>query len=214
VKRIFDIFFSVVGLILLSPLLMIIAWRIYREDGGPFFYRGERVGLHGKTFRIFKFRTLVVNADRIGGHSTPEDDPRVTRIGRMLRKYKLDELPQLINVLLGEMSLVGPRPEVKPFTDMFTQEEKAILSVRPGITDWASLWNCDQGSLLAGAEDPDKSYLEFIRPTKLRLQLSYAHNHSFLTDLRIILLTLLAIIRPRSRMIVATRRGLELWPHS
>jgi lipopolysaccharide/colanic/teichoic acid biosynthesis glycosyltransferase len=127
-----------------------------------------------------------------------------------LRKYKLDELPQLFNVFLGEMSLVGPRPEVKYYTDMFTEEEKAILNVRPGITDWASLWNSDEGSILAGAEDPDNAYLELIRPTKLKLQLDYAHNQSLLTDLKIILLTLFAIIRPRSRIIMATRRALSL----
>jgi lipopolysaccharide/colanic/teichoic acid biosynthesis glycosyltransferase len=172
------------------------------------FYRGERVGLNGKLFRILKFRTMVVDADKIGGSSTPGDDPRITRIGRTLRKYKLDELPQLFNVLSGKMSLVGPRPEVQRFTDLFTPEERAILTVRPGITDWASLWNADEGSLLAGAEDPDRVYLELIRPTKIRLQLEYARNHSLFTDLKIILLTLWALVRPRSPMIAAARQRL------
>jgi lipopolysaccharide/colanic/teichoic acid biosynthesis glycosyltransferase len=211
-KRMFDIFWAVVGLIILGPLLGWIAWRIYREDGGPVFYRGERVGLNGKPFRIFKFRTMVVDADKIGGSSTPEDDPRITRIGRTLRKYKLDELPQLFNVLSGKMSLVGPRPEVQRFTDLFTPEERAILTVRPGITDWASLWNADEGSLLAGAEDPDRVYLELIRPTKIRLQLEYVHQCSSLTDAKIIFLTLFALIRPRSRMITATRQRLGFQP--
>jgi lipopolysaccharide/colanic/teichoic acid biosynthesis glycosyltransferase len=211
-KRMFDIFWAVVGLIILGPLLGWIAWRIHREDGGPVFYRGERVGLNGKPFRIFKFRTMVVDADKIGGSSTPEDDPRITRIGRTLRKYKLDELPQLFNVLSGKMSLVGPRPEVQRFTDLFTPEERAILTVRPGITDWASLWNADEGSLLAGAEDPDRVYLELIRPTKIRLQLEYVHQCSSLTDAKIIFLTLFALIRPRSRMITATRQRLGFQP--
>jgi lipopolysaccharide/colanic/teichoic acid biosynthesis glycosyltransferase len=207
-KRIFDVIFASLGLILLSPLLLFLAWRIYREDGGPVFYRGERVGRNGAPFRIVKFRTMIVDADKIGGSSTADDDPRITRVGRTLRKYKLDELPQLFNVLSGKMSLVGPRPEVKRFTDLFTPEEKAILTVRPGITDWASLWNADEGSLLAGAEDPDRAYLELIRPTKIRLQLEYAQSRSFITDLKIILLTLFALIRPRSRMITVTRQRL------
>ncbi len=207
-KRIFDLCCSFLGLLILSPLLLVIAWRIHREDGGPAFYRGERVGLHGKPFRIFKFRTMVVNAEKIGGYSTPDDDPRITRIGRKLRKYKIDELPQLFNVLLGEMSLVGPRPEVKRFTNMFTSEEETILTVRPGITDWASIWNPDQGSILAGSEDPDKAYLELIRPTKLKLQQRYARKQSLLTDLKIIFLTLFAIVRPQSRTIMELRREL------
>ncbi len=207
-KRLFDIFWVVVGLIILSPLVGWIAWRIYREDGGPVFYRGARVGRNGVPFRMVKFRTMVVDADKIGGSSTPEDDPRLTRVGRTLRKYKLDELPQLFNVLSGKMSLVGPRPEVQRFTDLFTPEEKVILSVRPGITDWASLWNADEGSLLAGAADPDKVYLERIRPTKIRLQLEYARNHSMFVDFKIILLTLWALVRPRSPMIAAARQRL------
>lgn len=207
-KRLFDIIFAAVGLVFLSPLLLWIAWRIHREDGGPVFYRGERVGKEGVPFRIFKFRTMVVNADKIGGSSTADDDPRITCIGRKLRKHKLDELPQLFNVLLGEMSLVGPRPEVKYYTDMFTEEEKAILSVRPGITDWASLWNPDEGSILLGAEDPDKAYLELIRPNKLKLQLRYARERSLFADLKIIFLTLLALVRPQCRGIMEIRRCL------
>jgi len=133
-KRFFDIVATTIGLILLCPLLFLIAWRIKAEDGGPVFYRGVRVGLHGKPFRIFKFRTMVMDADKIGGFSTSDDDPRITQAGRFLRKYKLDELPQLINVLKGEMSLVGPRPEVKKFTDMYTDDEKVILTYGAGRT--------------------------------------------------------------------------------
>ncbi len=204
-KRIFDIFFSALGLVILSPLWGWIAWCIHREDGGPIFYRGERVGLHGKIFRIFKFRTMVVNADKIGGPSTADDDPRITHIGRKLRKYKLDELPQLLNVFLGNMSLVGPRPEVKCYTDMYTPEQKAILGLRPGITDWASIWNSDEGSILAGAKDPEAAYLELIRPTKVKLQLKYVREQSFVTDLKILCVTLAVIVNSEAHLEAAKR---------
>jgi lipopolysaccharide/colanic/teichoic acid biosynthesis glycosyltransferase len=205
VKRALDILCSATGLVLLSPLWLWIAWRIHREDGGAILYRGERVGLDGKPFHICKFRTMVVNADQIGGPSTAADDPRITRIGRRLRQHKLDELPQLLNVFLGDMSLVGPRPEVKYYTDMFTTEEKAILKVRPGITDWASIWNSDEGSILAGSADPEATYLELIRPTKVKLQLKYVREQSFFTDLRILWETMSVLVSSRSR-IKAVRR--------
>jgi len=207
-KRLFDIAASGLGLLALGPVLILLAILIKLEDGGPVFYRGERVGRHGRGFRIFKFRTMVVHADRIGGPSASDSDPRITRIGRTLRRYKLDELPQLINVLKGEMSLVGPRPEVRHYTDQFTEEEQAILSVRPGISDWASIWNADEGALLAGAEDPEQIYATRIRPTKLRLQLKYVREQSFFTDLKIIFLTALAVARPGSRAIEDLRREL------
>jgi len=194
-KRSFDLVCALLGMIALGPVLAWIAWRIRREDGGPVFYRGLRVGLHGKSFRIFKFRTMVMDAEKQGASSTSDDDTRITRIGKFLRKYKLDELPQLINVLKGEMSLVGPRPEVKRFTDLFSEEERAILTVRPGITDWASIWNSDEGALLKGSLDPDKDYLEKIRPEKIRLQLKYVTERSFWIDLRIIAQTLLKVFR-------------------
>ena len=195
IKRIFDVIVSAIGLIILSPLMLVIAYLIKREDGGPVFYRGVRMGRYGKPFRIYKFRTMVVDAEKLGGPSTADDDPRITRIGRVLRKYKLDELPQLINVLKGEMSLVGPRPEVKFYVDMLSEEEKKlILSVRPGITDWASLWNPDEGVVLAGSDDPEKTYMEKIRPTKIKLQLKYVKERSFWTDLKIIFLTILTVI--------------------
>lgn len=195
IKRIFDVIVSAIGLIILSPLMLIIAYLIEKEDGGPVFYRGVRVGRYGKPFRIYKFRTMVVDAEKLGGPSTADDDPRITRIGRVLRKYKLDELPQLINVLKGEMSLVGPRPEVKFYVDMLSEEERElILSVRPGITDWASLWNPDEGAVLAGSDDPEKTYMEKIRPTKVKLQLKYVKECSFWTDLKIIFLTILTVI--------------------
>ncbi len=194
IKRLFDIVFSIIGLLILSPLFLIIAILIKKEDGGPVFYRGVRVGRYGKPFKIFKFRTMVVDAEKIGGPSTADDDPRLTKIGKKLRKYKLDELPQLINVLKGEMSFVGPRPEVQHYVNMFTEEEKAILTVRPGITDWASLWNPDEGAILAGSPDPEQTYMEKIRPTKLKLQLKYVKEVTFLTDLKIIFFTVLTVL--------------------
>ncbi|PIU83666.1 MAG: sugar transferase [Elusimicrobia bacterium CG06_land_8_20_14_3_00_38_11] len=194
-KRLFDIVFSLVGLIVFSPVLLVIAFLIKKEDGGPVFYRGVRVGRFGNSFRMFKFRTMVVDADRIGGPSTSDDDPRLLKIGKFLRKYKLDELPQLINVLKGEMSFVGPRPEVPFYVNMFTEDEKKILEVKPGITDWASLWNPDEGAILAGSSDPEKTYMEKIRPEKIRLQLKYVREHTFLTDIKIIFQTILKIVR-------------------
>ena len=201
IKRIFDIVCSAGGILVLSPLLLWISWRIKREDSGPIFYRGERVGLHGRIFRIYKFRTMVIDAEKLGGSSTSDDDPRITKIGKTLRKYKLDELPQLFNVLTGEMSLVGPRPEIKRYTDLYTEEQKAIFTVRPGITDWASLWNSDEGAILAGAEDPDKAFEELIQPTKLKLQLKYVRERSFWVDLKIICLTILAVMKPESQAV-------------
>ena len=138
---------------------------------------------------------MVLNAEKLGGPSTADDDPRITRVGKFVRKFKLDELPQLINVLKGEMSIVGPRPEVQMYVDMFTEEEKAILSVRPGITDWASIWNPDEGAILAGSSDPEKTYMEKIRPEKIRLQLKYVMERSFWNDLKIIAQTVVAIIK-------------------
>lgn len=182
--------FAAIGVLLMGPALVFIGLRIRAEDGGPIFYKGERIGLLGRPFQIFKFRTMVVDAERRGGSSTSEDDPRITKAGKMLRKHKIDEIPQLINVLRGEMSFVGPRPEVRKYTDMFTDQEKAILSVRPGITDWASLMNSDEGAILKGSTDPDNDYMEKIRPEKIRLQLRYVRERSFFIDIKIILLTM------------------------
>ena len=204
-KRIFDIVMATTGLAMLSPLLLWITWRIKKEDHGPVFYRGERVGFQGRVFHILKFRTMVLDAEKLGGSSTSDDDPRITKIGKTLRKYKLDELPQLFNVLTGEMSLVGPRPEIKRYTDLYTEEQKAIFTVRPGITDWASLWNSDEGAVLAGAEDPDKAFEELIQPTKLKLQLKYVRERSFWVDLKIIILTLLAVVSPTSQAVLDIR---------
>ena len=194
-KRTFDITASLLGLLFLSPVILLIAILIKLYSSGPVFYRGLRIGRQGVPFKVFKFRTMVSNAEKMGGPSTADDDPRITGIGRFLRKYKLDELPQLINVLKGEMSLVGPRPEVPHYVNMLTKEERAILSVRPGITDWASICNSDEGAVLAGSPDPEKAYLEKIRPEKIRLQLKYVRERSFWTDLRIIFQTLQVVVK-------------------
>lgn len=205
-KRCFDLVCAGVLLLLLAPVLAVIAVAVKLQDGGPVFYRGMRVGRFGTPFAIFKFRTMVVNAERIGGPSTADDDPRITRVGRRLRKYKLDELPQLLNILRGEMSVVGPRPEVPQYVALLTDEERAILSVRPGLTDWATLWNPDEGSILAGSEDPERVYLERIRPEKVRLQLAYVRQRSLWLDLVIVLQTLRTILR-RVAPAAATRVG-------
>ncbi|MBI2524618.1 MAG: sugar transferase [Candidatus Rokubacteria bacterium] len=190
VKRIVDIAISAVVLLLLLPLFAVVAVAIKLDSPGPVFFRGWRVGRHGKPFRIYKYRSMVVGADRMGGPSTPADDPRITRMGRIVRKYNLDELAQFINVLKGDMSIVGPRPEVQHYVDMFTEEEKAILSVPPGITDWATVWIRDEGQILAGSPDPERAYMEKIRPEKLRLQLEYVRKRSLAVDLAIMLTTL------------------------
>jgi lipopolysaccharide/colanic/teichoic acid biosynthesis glycosyltransferase len=194
VKRLFDFFVSFLGLIVLSPVILAVSIAIKLEDGGSVFYKARRTGLHGVSFIMFKFRTMVKDADKIGPLSTSSDDIRMTKNGIFLRKFKLDEIPQLLNVFIGNMSIVGPRPEVKKFTDLFTKEENEILDVKPGITDWASIWNSNEGEILAGAADPDKAYMELIRPEKIRLQLLYVRNHNFFIDLKIVFLTLRKII--------------------
>lgn len=185
-KRALDLALAGGALVVLSPVIAAVALRIRAEDGGPAFYRARRVGRHGRPFRMFKFRTMVVNADRIGGPSTAGDDPRITRIGHRIRGSKLDEIPQLINVVSGEMSLVGPRPEVQHYVDMYGPAERDILSVKPGITDWASIRYHNEGEILRGAADPELAYMELIRPGKLELQMEYVRRRSVLTDLRIL----------------------------
>jgi lipopolysaccharide/colanic/teichoic acid biosynthesis glycosyltransferase len=193
-KRLLDLFVAALGLVALSPLLLVVTALIRFSDGGHVFYRGVRVGRHGRPFRVFKFRTMRVDAERIGGPSTAADDPRITRVGRWLRKSKVDELPELLNVVVGDMSLVGPRPEVEQYVRLMSDEERVILSVPPGLTDWATLWNSDEGAVLAGAADPQRAYLEIIRPEKIRLQLEYVRRRSFWIDLMILLQTVRAVV--------------------
>jgi lipopolysaccharide/colanic/teichoic acid biosynthesis glycosyltransferase len=197
-KRAMDIVLASAGLVLLSPVWLIAALKIYREDPGPVIYKSRRVGRGGKEFRMWKFRTMVQDAERLGGPSTAADDPRLLKSGHTLRKYKFDELPQLVNVLIGDMSIVGPRPEVRFYTDMYSPEERQILAVRPGMTDWASIRFRNEGEILKGAADPEQAYMEKIRPEKIRLGIEYANHHSLRSDVAIIIATMRAVFENRS----------------
>ena len=190
VKRAFDFIAALVGFILTAPIFFAIAFTIKLDSPGPIFYRGIRVGQHRKEFRMFKFRSMVQNADKLGGPSTAGDDPRLTRMGKFLKKYQLDELPQLINVLKGEMSIVGPRPEVLSEVESLDFEtRKIMLSVKPGITSLATLANPHEGEILKGSKDPHKTYVEKIKPEKIRLNLEYVRKKSFWLDMKIIIET-------------------------
>ncbi len=196
-KRAFDIIASGLGLIVLSPLFLVLAIWIKLDSKGPVFYRQVRVGYKNKDFRIFKFRSMRVGADKgslvtIGGH-----DPRVTRSGYFIRKFKFDELPQLINVFLGDMSLVGPRPEVRHYVDYWTPEQMHVLDVRPGITDPASIKFRNENELMEKAEDPEKYYIEVIMQEKIKLYLEYVEKHSFLYDIGLIFKTFWVIVSER-----------------
>lgn len=193
-KRIFDIVASGLGLIVLSPLFLILAIWIKLDSHGPVFYRQVRVGRYNKDFRIFKFRSMRVGADKgslvtIGGR-----DPRVTRSGYYIRKFKLDEFPQLINVFLGQMSIVGPRPEVRHYVDYWTPEQMHVLDVRPGITDPASIKFRNENELMEQAENPEQYYIEVIMQEKIKLYLEYVQNHSFWGDIRLIFKTFWVIV--------------------
>ena len=199
-KRLFDLILAAVLLAFTAPILLLCWILIKLTSPGPVFYRGVRVGLEGKPFRIFKFRTMVVDAEARGASSTHETDARITRFGGFLRRFKLDELPQLFNVLLGEMSFVGPRPEVKKFTDMYTPEERIILTVRPGITDRSSIKFHNEGEIIAasGIADADEAYAKLIRPEKMRLQMEYVRERTLWLDLKIIFDTVYVLFRTRS----------------
>ncbi|SMP14005.1 Sugar transferase involved in LPS biosynthesis (colanic, teichoic acid) [Desulfurobacterium pacificum] len=194
-KRAFDFIASLCGLIILFPMFIVIAVLIKIEDGGRVFFRQTRVGQNGKLFKIYKFRTMVENAEKMGAQVTKGDDPRITKIGKILRKYKLDEFPQLINVVKGEMSLVGPRPEVPKYVKFFEEDYKEILRVKPGITDYASLEYKDENELLRGVDDPERVYLEKILPEKIKYYKRYLKEISFLTDLKLILKTIMEIFK-------------------
>jgi len=187
-----------VGISLCFPLLLIISLAIKIESPGPIFYRGIRSGLFGVPFQIFKFRTMVVDAENLGGPSTALNDPRITRIGRLLRKYKFDELPQLLNILKGEMSFVGPRPQVEKYTKLYTGEEKDILSVKPGITDYASIYFIDLDAVL-GDENVDEKYIKEIEPRKNKLRIRYVQQCCFSEDMKIFVMTLAQMFKIRSK---------------
>jgi lipopolysaccharide/colanic/teichoic acid biosynthesis glycosyltransferase len=195
IKRIFDIVFSFIGLILVSPILLIISILIKMESPGPAFYLGERVGKAGKIFKMYKFRSMVLNADKIGGPSTAADDPRLLKVGKLMKRYQLDELPQFINILKGDMSFVGPRPEVPQEVATYDEETKnIILSVKPGLTDLATLENVHEGEILRGSKDPHKTYQELIKPMKLKMAKEYVRKRSFWLDMEIIIKTLKSAI--------------------
>ena len=194
-KRAMDIIISGGALAVIWPLLLLIALAIKIDDPGPVFYRQVRVGKDGKEFRIFKFRTMVVDADKKGLAITVGRDNRITRMGRLLRKTKLDELAQLINVFTGEMSFVGPRPEVPKYVNMYTPYQRQVLLVRPGITDYASIAYRNENDMLEGAEDPEKMYIDVIMPDKIELNMKYLREISPLADIRLILSTIIAVIR-------------------
>jgi len=193
-KRLFDFIVSLIGLIVLSPVMAVIALCIVADSKGGVFFRGERVGRYGKSFRIFKFRSMVPDCEGKGKWNVGDRDERITRVGHFLRKSKLDELPQLLNVLKGEMSLVGYRPELRFYVDMYTEEEMPILDLKPGVTDWASMANFEQFKGFTVSEDPDAFYLEQVRPLKLRLQLYYRYNHSFWGDIKCLLWTTFKVL--------------------
>jgi lipopolysaccharide/colanic/teichoic acid biosynthesis glycosyltransferase len=193
-KRVFDFLVSLTALILLLPFFLVIAIWIKADSLGPVFYRQVRVGKKNTDFRIFKFRTMYSGSDRSGLITIGGRDPRVTRSGYMLRRYKLDELPQFLNVLSGEMSVVGPRPEVRKYVAMYNAEQLKVLDVKPGITDYASVEYADENELLAKAADPEKEYVEIIMPAKLNLNLKYIREQSLLTDLRIIATTIKKVL--------------------
>ncbi len=193
-KRLFDIVASGCGLIVLSPLFIILAIWIKLDSKGPVFYRQVRVGRGNRDFRLYKFRSMRVGADKQGLITVGGRDPRITRSGYFIRKYKLDEFPQLINVFVGDMSLVGPRPEVRKYVDMYTAEQLRVLSVRPGITDLASIRYRNENELLEQAEDPDSYYEQVIMQDKLRINLEYVDNHSFVNDIKLIFMTFWEIV--------------------
>lgn len=188
--RFFDILFSSLGLIILSPLFLILAVWIKIDSKGPVFYRQLRVGKDGKDFYLYKFRTMVVDADNNGLITVGERDPRVTRAGYFFRKYKLDELPQLINVVLGDMSLVGPRPEVHKYVEMYTPDQRKVLTVKPGLTDYASIHYIDENKVLAKSDDPERTYIDAIIPEKIRYNMKYIEHQSVKEYFKIIFLTI------------------------
>lgn len=193
-KRAMDMGLSAFGLVATSPILLPVMALIYRQDGHSPFYVAPRVGKNGKPFRMVKLRSMVIHADKSGVDSTGENDNRITPLGRFVRRYKLDELPQLWNVFKGDMSLVGPRPNVERDVALYSETERELLSVRPGITDFSSIVFSDEGEILKDSEDPDLDYNQRIRPWKSRLGLAYVRHHNVVMDLQLIVLTVVAIL--------------------
>ena len=194
IKRLFDILFSLIGLIILSPILTLIAISIKIDSKGPIFFRQLRVGRYSEDFKIFKFRTMQINSDKLGLLTVGDKDPRVTKVGYFLRKYKLDEFPQLINVFIGNMSFVGPRPEVRKYVNFYSEEDLKILNVKPGITDYASIKYRNEAEIIKQAIDAEKAYIEDIMPEKIKLNKAYIENNNIFIDVNIIFKTFLSIL--------------------
>ncbi|MFC1508711.1 sugar transferase [Candidatus Omnitrophota bacterium] len=201
-KRFYEITVSLLGLLVLSPLFCIIALLIKIEDGGTIFFKGKRVGRSFKEFNMFKFRTMIHDATKNGIVATAEDDSRITRVGRFLRKCKLDEFPQLINVIKGDMSIVGPRPRMPWDLNFLTNKDKPLFTVKPGITDLSSLRFINQAEILKGSKDPNKDYLMLIVPEKNKLGLKYINNQSFMLDIKITVITVLKVMLLTFRAVV------------
>ena len=193
IKRLFDIIVSVLGLLILSPFLLLLAIAIIIESKGGLFYMQTRVGKNNKDFKLFKFRSMVVDSDK-HGLLTVGNDSRITKVGYYIRKYKLDEFAQLLNVIKGDMSLVGPRPEVRKYVDLYTDKQLQVLDVKPGITDIASLEYFEENELLGKSNEPEKIYIEEIMPHKLSLNLHYINNHNLMIDIKLILKTIIRVI--------------------
>ncbi len=183
------------GLLVLSPVFLILAIWVKSDSKGPIFYRQVRVGRYGRDFMLYKFRSMRVGSDKKGLITIGEKDPRVTRSGYFIRKYKLDELPQLVNVFVGDMSFVGPRPEVRKYVDMYTREQMHVLDVRPGITDWASIRYRNENELLASVKDPERFYQEVVMADKLKINLEYVSRHNLLFDIKLIFKTIFSILK-------------------
>jgi len=196
-KRLFDFILSLIGIIVLMPLIIIFSLLIWLQDFKSPFYIADRVGKYGKQFKMIKFRSMIVNASSSGVDSTAEDDNRITDIGKVVRKFKIDEIPQLFNVFIGQMSFVGPRPNVLNETNLYSKVENKILTVRPGITDFSSIVFSDEGDILKGSKNPDLRYNQIIRPWKSRLAIIYIENQSLLIDIKLIIWTILGIINKR-----------------
>lgn len=192
-KRLFDIVSSGIGLLCLAPVFVVMAIWIKLDSRGPVFYRQTRVGRYGRDFRIFKFRSMRVGSDKGRQITVGERDPRITRSGYFIRRYKIDELPQLINVFLGDMSIVGPRPEVRKYVDLYSEEQRKVFQVRPGITDLASIKYRNENELLSQVDNPDTYYIDVIMPDKLAINLEYIRHQSFMGDIKIIFNTLFKI---------------------
>ena len=193
--RFFDIIFSIIGLVILSPIFIVLYLLIRIESKGGGFYSQERIGKNGKPFKLYKFRSMRIGSDKKGLITIGEKDNRITKTGFILRKYKLDELPQLWNVFIGDMSLVGPRPEVKKYTDLYTEEQKHVLQVRAGITDWASIKYVDENKILGEAKDPDEAYVNLIMPNKIKLNMVYIQHQTLGEYFKIIFTTFKEIVR-------------------